>query len=316
MVVRRVAVVLLLAGCGLEPLSREQLFGLPSVLPKVRLTGTASNAMTGAPLAGVTVNLATVTAASDDQGTFTLEGLAPGDFDGSAVLTGYERKDFRVSLVEGTNRLNLAMTPLRCSSCARVAGLVTNGQTGAPLQGVTVSVGASSATTTATGAFLVEGLAPGDIDGSAVFTGFERKTFRVSLGPGDNRLDVVMTPIPCGGCATGLWCEPASMTCVERSRVSLNVVDDCTGAAVTARVVIQGKATCTKEGRGFAELVDLTPGGPQTLAVGKQNYQAANVMVTLAPGFNALPAIRLAPVGGCLVTPVDVPCVCNTPDCQ
>lgn len=233
MVVRRVAVLLLLAGCGLEPLSREQLFGLPSVVPKVRLTGTASNAMTGAPLSGVTVNLATVTTSSDDQGTFTLEDLAPGDFDGSAVLSGYERKDFRVSLVEGTNRLNLPMTA-----------------------------------------------------------------------------------IPCGGCAAGLWCEPASMRCVERSRLSLNVVDDCTGAAVTARVVMQGKATCTKEGRGFAELVDLTPGGPQTVAVGKQHYQAANVMVTLNPGFNALPSIRLQPVGGCAATPVDVPCVCNTADCQ
>ncbi len=233
MVVRRVAGLLLLAGCGLEPLSREQLFGLPSVVPKVRLTGTASDAMTGAPLAGVTVNLATVTSTSDEQGTFTLEGLALGGFDGSAVVAGYERRDFRVSLVEGTNRL-----------------------------------------------------------------------------------DVVLTPIPCGGCAAGLWCEPASRTCVERARLSLNVVSDCTGAALTARVVIQGQATCTKEGRGFAELLSLTPGGPQTLAVGKQNYQAANVMVTLTPGFNALPAVRLAPVGGCLVTPVDVPCVCNTPDCQ
>ena len=153
-------------------------------------------------------------------------------------------------------------------------------------------------------------------DGSAVLAGFERKAFQVTLEPGANRFDVVMTPIPCGGCAAGLWCEPSSMTCVERARVSLNVVDDCTGAALTARVVIQSRAACTKEGRGFAELRDLTPGGPQTLAVGKQNYQASNLMVTLTPGFNALPAIRLQRVGGCAITPVDVPCVCNTADCQ
>ncbi|MBE2248584.1 MAG: carboxypeptidase regulatory-like domain-containing protein [Myxococcus sp.] len=233
MVLRRLAVLLLLAGCGLEPLSREQLFGLPSALPKVRLTGTASNATSGAVLAGVTVNVATVTTTSDAQGAFTLEGLALGEFDGSAVLLGFERKDFKVTLVEGTNRL-----------------------------------------------------------------------------------DVALSPIPCGGCAAGLWCEPSSMRCVERSRVSLNVVDDCTGAALTARVVIQGSATCTKEGRGFAELLDLTPGGPQTLAVGKQHYQAANVMVTLAPGFNALPTVRLRPVGDCAVMPVDVPCTCTTADCQ
>ena len=100
------------------------------------------------------------------------------------------------------------------------------------------------------------------------------------------------------------------------ARVTLDVGGVPLVAALTARVVIQGRATCTKEGRGFAELIDLTPGGPQTLAVGKTNYQAVNVMVTLTPGFNAQPAIRLTPVGGCAVTPVDVPCTCTTPDCQ
>ena len=59
MVVRRVAVLFLLAGCGLEPLSREQLFGLPSVLPKVRLTGTASDAVLTAVLEGVEASVAT-----------------------------------------------------------------------------------------------------------------------------------------------------------------------------------------------------------------------------------------------------------------
>lgn len=316
MVVKRFLVVLALAGCGLEPLSREQIFGLPSVLPKVRLTGTASDATTGAPLAGVTVNVASASIASDADGTFTLDGLAVGEFDGTAAKQGYERKDFKVSLVEGTNRLVVELTPLRCDACGRLAGSVTDAQTGAPLQGVTVNVGVASAVSNERGGFTFEGLPSGDVDGSAVFARYERKTFRTTINPGANRVDLQLTPLPCGGCALGLWCEPVSMTCQERARLSLNVVDECTGAALTARVVIQGRATCTKEGRGFAELTDLTPGGPQTLAVGKTNYQAANVMVTLTPGFNAQPAIRLTPVGGCAVTPVDVPCTCTTPDCQ
>lgn len=316
MVVKRVVFVLLLAGCGLEPLSREQIFGLPSVLPKVRLTGTASDVSTGAPLAGVTINVASASIASDADGTFALDDLAVGEFDGTAVKQGYERKDFRVSLVEGTNRLVVELTPLRCQACARLAGSVTDAQTGAPLQGVTVNVGVASVVSNERGGFTFEGLSTGDVDGSAVFARYERKTFRLSINPGANRIDLQLTPLPCGGCPATLWCEPVSMTCQQRARVSLNVVDDCTGAALTARVAIQGRATCTKEGRGFAELIDLTPGGPQTLAVGKTNYQAANLMVTLTPGFNALPSIRLTPVGGCAVTPVDVPCTCTTPDCQ
>lgn len=317
MVVRHLVVpALLLAGCGLEPLTREQLFGLPSALPKVRLTGTASDATSGAALQGVIVNVASASATSDSLGAFTLDGLAAGEFDGTAVKEGYERRDFRVALVEGTNRLNLSMTALRCAACAQLAGTVTDGQSGGALAGVTIEVGTKSAVTSATGGFLLEGLAPGDVDGVAVLARYERKPFRVSLQPGANRVDLTLTPIPCGGCAMGLWCEPTSMTCQQLARVSLNVVNDCTGAAITARVVLQGKATCAKEGRGFAELKDLTPGGPQTLAVGKQHYQAANVMVTLSPGFNALPSVRLVPVGGCLVAPVDVPCVCDTAECQ
>lgn len=316
MVVKRVVVLLLLSGCGLEPLSREQIFGLPSVLPKVRLTGTASDSATGAPLSGVTVNVASASITSDADGAFTLDDLATGDFDGTAVKQGYERKDFKVSLVEGTNRLVVELTPLRCEACGRLAGSVTDSVTGAPLPSVTVNVGLLSATTSASGSFSLDGLASGDVDGSAVLARYERKTFRLTINPGANRLDLQLAPLPCGGCATGLWCEPVSMTCQQRARVSLNVVDECSGAALTARVAIQGRATCTKEGRGFAELVDLTPGGPQTLAVGKANYQAVNQMVTLTPGFNALATIRLTPVGGCAVTPVDVPCTCTTPDCQ
>lgn len=312
----RLLVLLSLAGCGLEPLSREQLFGVPGVVPKVRLTGTISDAKTGAPMVGVSVNVASASTTSDDTGSFSVEELATGEFDGSALKSGYARKDFRVTLAAGTNRLNLTLSPIECAACASLSGTVTSEQTGAPLAGAQVSIGPASVQTSAAGTFTLEGLMATEVDGVVVLAGHERKTFRTTLAPGANRLDVVMRPIPCGGCAMGLLCELTSMTCKAPARVSFNVVDDCTGAPLDARVAIQGKATCSNASRGFAEITGLVPGGPQTLAAGKDGYQAASVMVTLDPGFNSLPTIRMARVGGCTVTPATTPCVCNTPECQ
>ncbi len=316
MVVRLAVLVVLVSSCGLEPLSREQLFGTPSVVPKVRLTGAISEETSQGPLAGVTVNLASVSTTSDDSGAFVLDELATGEFDGTAVKAGYERKDFHVTLTPGTNRLNLVMSRARCPTCASLTGTVTNARTNAPLENAAVSIGQATVHTNASGGFLVEGLMSGVVDGAVVLQGFERKPFQQQLQSGMNRLDLSLEPIPCGGCAAGLLCDVGSNTCKEPARISFNVTNACTGIGISARVVLQGKATCSTGFRGFAELRDLIPGGPQTLAAGKEHYQAASVMVTLDPGFNATATIMMTPVGGCSVTPQDVACVCNTPECQ
>lgn len=318
MVVRLVVFALLVMSCDttIEPLSREQLFGVPSVVPKVRLTGTITDEATQGPLAGVAVNLASVSALTDDTGSFTLNELATGDFEGSAVKSGYQRKNFTITLTPGTNRLNLVMSAASCPSCASLTGTVSHARTNAPLENALISVGQTTVRSNAAGVFVVDGLMVGAVEGSVVLQGFERKTFQQTLHGGSNRLDVSLTPIPCGGCATGLVCDVGSNTCLEPARISFNVTDACTGIGLSARVVIQGKATCSTGFRGFAELRDLLPGGPQVLAAGKDHYQAASVMVTLNPGFNAQMTIMMTPIGGCSVTPQDVPCVCDTAECQ
>lgn len=316
MALLRLTLLVALSGCSLEPLTREELFGLPTLVPRVRLTGTVSQASTGAPLPGVTVSLASAATTSDALGVFELDGLAVGEFEGTASKEGFARKDFRVTLAEGTNRLNVELTPLACSTCARLRGTARNQVTNEPIDGVTVTVGARSTTSDATGSFRLDGLAEGSSSGFAVKPGYERSDFTVALSPGENVKDVALTRIPCGGCSQGLLCNRASDQCEAPATISLSVVDTCTGIGVAARVVLQGFATCSTSSRGFAMLNGLTPGGPQTLAVGKPGYRASSSMVTLMSGFNALPEVRLERVMGCAVPVTDEGCSCTGPECQ
>lgn len=317
MALLRLTVLLLgLAGCSLEPLTREELFGLPALVPRVRLTGTVSQASTGAPLSGVTVSLASAAATSDALGVFVLEGLAVGEFEGTATKEGFARRDFRVTLSEGTNRLNVELSPLACSLCARLRGTARNSATNAPVEGVTITVGPRSTSSDAAGAFRLDGLPEGQVSGFAVKPGYERSDFTVTLAANENVKDVALTRLPCGGCSQGLLCNRASDQCEAPATISLSVVDACTGIGVAARVVMQGFATCSTSSRGFAMLNGLTPGGPQTLAVGKPGYRAASSMVTLVSGFNALPEVRLERVMDCSVPITDEGCSCTGPECQ
>jgi hypothetical protein len=314
MVLRSLLALLVLSSCGFEPLSREELFGL-RVTPKVRLTGTVT-APGGAPLEGVTVNLASASTTTDAQGGFVLDDLAAGPFEGAALKAGYERKTFSLTLVEGTNRKDLELSPTTCTTCARLLGLVVDADTGAGVSGATVTAGGAMAQSTATGAFTLEGLMVGSVSGSVTKSGYAPRTFVLTLGPGDNRSDVTVTARPCGGCAGGLVCEPVQQQCVAPASLTTTVLDDCTGAAITAKVRVQGKATCSAGPRGFFELRDLVPGGPQTMAVGKTGYQPLNRMVTLQSGFNAQPEVRLVPLAGCGTPTMDVACTCTEPECQ
>ncbi|MDX2012085.1 MAG: carboxypeptidase-like regulatory domain-containing protein [Myxococcaceae bacterium] len=314
MVLRLLVGVVLLSSCGFEPLSREELFGL-RVTPKVRLTGTVT-ALNGAPLEGVTVTLASAAANTDVAGVFVLDDLAPGAFMGAALKAGYERQDFTVTLTEGTNRVDLVMRPSTCSSCARLVGLVLDRDTGVGLAGATVAAGGFTATAAANGFFALEGLMVGPLSGSATKAGYAPRPFTLSLGPGDNRSDLLLLALPCGGCGGGQVCEPVQRQCVAPASLTTTVVDDCTGAAITAKVRVQDQATCSTGPRGFFELTGLVPGASQTMAVGKTGYQPLNRVVTLQSGFNAEPVVRLVPLAGCAMPTMDVACTCTEPECQ
>ncbi|MFT3713730.1 MAG: carboxypeptidase-like regulatory domain-containing protein [Archangium sp.] len=197
-----------------------------------------------------------------------------------------------------------------------LTGTVTRSDSNAPVSDVLITLGDLNASTTVDGLFRFDELSPGTLEGAAAKSGFTRKTFSVDLMTGSNQLDVRLEPIACGGCAMPLICDVPSGNCVETATVTANIVSACGGGALSARVNISGHSTCSNETRGAWQLTGLTPGGPQTLSVGKSGYVVHGEMVTLVSGFNALGQIMLTPINGCANQPADVPCSCTTPDCQ
>ena len=197
-----------------------------------------------------------------------------------------------------------------------LTGTVVRQDTSAPLSDVVVTLGDLSTSSNIDGLFRFDELMPGTREGAATKTGFTRASFTAELVTGANQVELSLEPRACGGCAMGLLCDVPSGMCVSPATVTANVVSACDGTALGARVTISGHSTCSNETRGAWQLQNLTPGGPQTLSVGKAGYVVYSVPVTLMPGFNALGQVMLQPAGGCANIPADVPCSCTTPDCQ
>ena len=200
-------------------------------------------------------------------------------------------------------------------------GLVTNARSGASLSQVSIQVEGFSTASDANGAYRIDGLQVQETSGSASAQGFQVQTVSLNLRPGANSRDIALEPQGCGpnSCASNELCDVANGACLRAATLSGIVVSDCTGEAIDARVTIDGKSTCSTafSGKAFFQLRNLTPGGPQLLAVGKTGYQAFSTQVTLQAGFNAIDPVRLVPIGGCASgNPANEACTCTQSYCQ
>lgn len=196
---------------------------------------------------------------------------------------------------------------------AWVFGSTYDARTGAPLPGVVLG----SATSDARGAYRLDHVTVGAWTGVALKEGYAPRELEATFRAGANRVDVALSPLGCGGCGADQVCDIVAQQCVATAILSSDVVSACSGAAISARVTVNAHSLCSDTRKGYFELRDLTPGGPQTLAVGKGGYEVFSTKITLVSGFNTLDPIRLTPLGGCAAgDPVDEPCVCEDVGCQ
>ena len=196
---------------------------------------------------------------------------------------------------------------------AWVMGTTYDAQNGAPLARVVIG----AATSDSRGAYRLDHVAVGQWEALALREGYAPHASEVTIHAGANHLDIALSPLACGGCAQAQVCDTLTQQCVASAILSSDVVSACTGAPISARVTVNGHSTCSATRKGYFELRDLTPGGPQTLAAGKGGYAAFSTMITLVSGFNSLDPIRLTPLAGCAApAPVEEPCVCNEAGCQ
>jgi hypothetical protein len=196
-------------------------------------------------------------------------------------------------------------------------GVVTDARTMAPVADATVQLEGETTRTDANGTFRLEsGLLAGATSLTVSRAGFATSVTPLLLRAGANRVEVQLEVPSCAACASDEVCDDANGRCVKQATVSGDVVDDCTGQGIAAKVTLAGASTCSGDGKGYFELKRLAPGGPHTLAIGRQDYQALSSTLTLNGGLNALGQLRLKRVGGCASTPQPLACLCTTANCQ
>ena len=132
------------------------------------LRGHVVDAQTGLPLSGVAVTLTGGSSSSQvttNGGVFEFRDLTPGQYQVQLSLTDYVSITVTTAILAGAtqNVGELRMSKSATALTGTVQGRVTDSATGQPLSGVTVSVGATTATTGANGQYQINNLSPGAI---------------------------------------------------------------------------------------------------------------------------------------------------------
>lgn len=142
----------------------------PALSPQtgdVTLQGRIIESATGAPLAGVTVNLSgpvAQTLVTGADGLFSFTGLPGGSYTLTATTPGFFGLTASIMASPGQYDLgDLGLSTNEPATTGTLRGSVTDAQTGAAIAGATVSVGASQTATDADGSYAFADLAPGEV---------------------------------------------------------------------------------------------------------------------------------------------------------
>jgi Carboxypeptidase regulatory-like domain len=104
------------------------------------LTGIVRNSATGDAVVGASVVLGTWSTETDDQGRYALAGLPPGSYALRVTIEGHVPHEMSVTIRPGASEtVDVPVTPMLGSVTVRVV----DASTGNPIEGATVSYGAS-----------------------------------------------------------------------------------------------------------------------------------------------------------------------------
>ena len=175
-----IALLSALSGCGSGESDVGQTNGT--------VTGTITNARTGATLSGATVAGTGFSTTTDSNGNFTLTGVPPGPQTLTVSRSGFSTTMKAVTVMAGetVSAGTIALTPL--PTFGTITGTITNARTGAPLSGATVGVDSTFLTTTTDtkGNYTLAGVPPGPEELlSVTASGFSPATKGVTVVEGE-----------------------------------------------------------------------------------------------------------------------------------
>lgn len=147
-------------------------------LGRANLYGKVTDAYTGQPVAGVFIALGSMQTNTDSSGNYVFADLEPGEYMMVFSKEDYPGGEIMVTLIEGENVLNVQMG----LSLASLSGKVTDADTGAPLNNVTVQLltpageGVNYTYTNSQGIYSFENILPGAYQVRFIKEGYETVT--------------------------------------------------------------------------------------------------------------------------------------------
>lgn len=149
------------------------------------ISGTITDAATGAPLEGVIVTAigaATWQATTSSNGAYQITGVTPGTITVSADKMGYDTVSGTGNVTAG-GVLTFSVGLTKIPTTGGLKGTVIDSSTGLPIQGASVSIAGTSytAATTLSGAFSILSILPGSYTVTITATGYTGQTYIVTI---------------------------------------------------------------------------------------------------------------------------------------
>ncbi|QHE62502.1 hypothetical protein FHE72_16855 [Rossellomorea vietnamensis] len=244
------------------------------------LFGTVRDAQTMQPLTDTLVrvidNQGTVisTVHTDQDGNYTIPGLAAGSYTVAAINPGYQALLQQVTIQAGVSKmLDFDLLP----NPAALLGTVVDAVTGSPLTGVMIEVYVSGSDilvnrvlTDENGNYVIEGLPQGTFDVKAQLEGYAINVNTVFLSPGETEeLNIALTPFPATVLGTVL------------DNVTLNPISGALVKVVIQNTDIVVGSTLTSSDGTYS--IGNLPSGSYNVVFTADGYGGAVIPVILVP---------------------------------
>ncbi|MBV9495001.1 MAG: carboxypeptidase regulatory-like domain-containing protein, partial [Acidobacteria bacterium] len=255
--------------------------------------GTVHDRVTGAVIPGATVVLrdgngqVVGTTTADANGHYTLPNIPPGSYTATFSAPGYSPQTQPVTLTSGgTAHVDGSLAPLP----GTIQGTVTNGQTGQPLPGATVTItynGTTVTTTTDSNGHYNFPNVPSEVPVTVTISHPDYGTqppYTVTLPPGGNDTRTTgLTPLP--GTINGTILDGGTSQPLAGATV---VLRDGNGQVV---------GTTTTDSSGHYTFPNLPPGN-YTIEMSAPGYQTSTVSQTVGPNQTVTRSDSLTPNPG------------------
>jgi thermitase len=202
------------------------------------ITGSVTDAEDGSPIVAATVSDGTRTVQTDAAGQYIIDDVPPGTYQVTASKSGYHSSSLSVTVSEGNTAV--ANLPLvRIIIPGSITGSVTDANDGLPIVGATVSDGARTSLTDASGQYIIAGVPQGSYTVTASAAGYSHSSQAVLVVAGQaataNFALTELAPPP----PELLWVEGIVFSVIGKNlRLNINVVS-ASGAVAGAQVAVQ-----------------------------------------------------------------------------